>query len=94
MCTARLNIGSIRLPDIPLVVLLVAFDMPDLMDDDLLMGASSSETSEVAADAGNEDDPPVMDVEGDMGADDGRLGVAGDCNFTSRSSAGELPKDE
>lgn len=94
MCTARLNIGSIRLPDIPPVVLLVALDMPDLMDDDLLMEASSSETSEVAADAGNEDDPPVMDVEGDMGADDGRLGVAGDCSFTSRSSAGELPKDE
>lgn len=72
----------------------MTFDMPDLMDDDLLMEDSSSETSEVAADAGNEDDPPVMDVEGDMGADDGRLGVVGDCNFTSRSSTGELPKDE
>lgn len=94
MCTARLNIGSIRLPDIPLPVLLVAFDMPDLMDDDRLTETSSSETSEVAADAGNEDDLPVMDAEGNMGTDVGRFGVAGGCDFTSRSSAGELPKDE
>lgn len=70
MCTAKLNIGSIRLPDIPLPVLLVAFDMPDLMDDDLLTETSSSETSEVVADAGNDDDLVGMDAEGNMGSED------------------------